>query len=56
MKQFRCGDIITACPSRFVGTEDEILAAVAVHARQDHGVDDVTPELVSAVREAMVAA
>ncbi|MDT0165313.1 DUF1059 domain-containing protein [Actinotalea sp. AC32] len=56
MKQFRCGDIITDCPTTFAGTEDEILAAVALHARHDHGVDEVTPDLVSAVRGAMVAA
>lgn len=56
MKRFRCGDIITACPATFEGSEDEILTAVAHHAHADHGVGDVTPELVAQVRGAMVAA
>ncbi|WP_081802528.1 DUF1059 domain-containing protein [Actinotalea ferrariae] len=56
MKRFRCGDIITACPATFEGSEEDILAAVAHHAHADHGVVDVTPELASQVRGAMVAA
>jgi predicted small metal-binding protein len=56
MKRFRCGDIITACPATFEGSEDEILAAVARHAHADHGVTEVTTELAAQVRGAMVAA
>lgn len=53
MKQFRCGDVVPGCTSAFTGTEDEILAGVAQHAREDHGLAEVSPELVAAVRGAI---
>lgn len=56
MKRFRCGDVVPSCPATFHGSEDEILAAVGLHAREDHGLTEVGPELVGQVRAAMVAA
>lgn len=56
MKAFRCGDVVPGCARAFTGTEDEILAEVAQHARHDHGVAEVPAELVTQVRAAMVAA
>jgi predicted small metal-binding protein len=54
MKHFACGDVVSGCTARFVGdTDDEILALVAHHARQDHGLTDIPSELVSAVRGAI---
>jgi predicted small metal-binding protein len=54
MKSFACGDVVPGCDARFVcDTEDEILAAVAAHARLDHGLTSVSAELVSAVRGAI---
>jgi predicted small metal-binding protein len=51
MKSFACGDVVPGCDARFVcDTEDEILAAVAAHARLDHGLTSVPAELVDAVR------
>ena len=51
MKQFACGDVVPGCDARWVcDTEDEILARVAVHAREAHGFDAVPPELVDEVR------
>ncbi|MGA9747138.1 MAG: DUF1059 domain-containing protein [Nocardioides sp.] len=50
VKRFRCGDVVPGCERRFTGTEDEILRLVAAHARDDHGLTVVGPELVSAVR------
>ncbi len=50
MKQFRCGDLIPGCAATFAGTADEILAAVGAHARADHGVPEVSAELVAQVR------
>lgn len=51
MKLFACGDIIPDCSETFrLATEDEVLAAVADHARDAHGIDDVTPELITEVR------
>lgn len=50
MKQFACGDVVPGCESTFVGDSvDDILAEVAVHARDDHGMDEVTQEVVDRV-------
>lgn len=56
MKAFRCGDVVPGCARAFTGSEDEILAQVAQHARHDHGLTEIPTELVEQVREAMVAA
>ena len=56
MKQFRCGDVVPGCSATFHGAEDEILAEVAGHAQRDHGMTEVGPELVEAVRAHMHAA
>ena len=50
MKEFRCGDLVPGCPTKFEGeSEDEILEQVAVHARDEHGMDEVPPEVVDQV-------
>ena len=54
MKSFACGDVVPGCDARFVcDTDYEILAAVAQHAREDHGLVTVPAELVDAVRGAI---
>ncbi|GIW14150.1 MAG: hypothetical protein KatS3mg063_0003 [Tepidiforma sp.] len=51
MKQFNCGAVVPGCKARFVfDSEDKILRAVAEHARKDHGLTAVPPELVAKVR------
>ena len=51
MKQFSCGDIVPGCTARYqLPTEEEILAAVAAHARDVHGIEPVPPEMVDEVR------
>jgi predicted small metal-binding protein len=51
MKQFSCGDVVPTCTRTFLApTDEEILAAVAAHARDDHGLSDIPPELVDQVR------
>lgn len=54
MKKFRCGDLMPGCAVTFTGSEEEILAAVGAHAHRDHGLTEVTPGLVDAVRGALV--
>jgi predicted small metal-binding protein len=50
VKEFRCGDIVPGCPTKFEGeSNDEILEQVAVHARNEHGMDEVPPEVVDQV-------
>ena len=57
MKTFACGDVIPGCGARFTAVdEDGIFAQVAGHAAADHGVTDITPELVQAVRDRIVSA
>ena len=56
MKKFSCGDVIPNCTASFTGeTDDEILAQVAVHARDDHGITEVTPDIVAQVTTAIVS-
>lgn len=50
MKQFSCGDVVPGCTRSFSGTEPEILAAVADHARTEHGLDDLPADVVAQVR------
>ncbi|HET9075615.1 MAG TPA: DUF1059 domain-containing protein [Acidimicrobiales bacterium] len=55
MKAFACGDVVPGCEARWVcSSEDEILAAVAGHARADHGLVEVPASLVEQVRSRIV--
>lgn len=55
MKSFVCGDVVPGCDATWVcSTEDEVLFEVARHAAAAHGLSDVPPEVVSAVRAAIV--
>ena len=54
MKQFACGDVVPSCGRTFTApTDDDILAAVAGHARDDHGLSDIPASLVDQVRAAI---
>ena len=56
MKTFACGDVIPGCSARFSALDEgDIFAQVAGHAADEHGVTDITPELVQAVRDRIVA-
>ena len=51
MKQFACGDIVPGCTAEYrLATEEAILAAVARHAKEAHGIEDVSDEMVAEVR------
>ncbi|MDA0302665.1 MAG: DUF1059 domain-containing protein [Chloroflexi bacterium] len=51
MKEFACGDVVPGCNAHFkFATEDEILAAVGEHARDDHGMAEIPGTVVEAVR------
>jgi predicted small metal-binding protein len=55
MKQFKCGDIVPGCGSIIEGeSDDEVLAEVAAHAREAHGMDEVPPEVADRVRSLIV--
>ena len=51
MKEFICGDLVPGCETVIRGeSEDEILDQVAVHARDEHGMDEVPPEVQDTIR------
>ena len=53
-KRIACGDVVQGCQfTAEGGTEEELLAAVKAHAAEDHGVNEVTPELAAKVRAAI---
>jgi predicted small metal-binding protein len=52
-----CGDAMPGCEARFEDeSRDRILELVSVHAREDHGVADVTPEMLEAIGANIVSA
>ena len=52
-----CGDAMPGCSARFEDeSRERILEQVAVHAREAHGVEDVTPEMLEAIGANIVPA
>lgn len=52
MKEFACGAVVPGCEAQFhAETEDELMGQIAVHAKEEHGIDEVSPELAAQVRE-----
>ncbi len=57
MKKFACGAVVPGCQAVFrAPDEPAILAQVAEHAACDHGITQVSSELVAAVRAEIVDA
>lgn len=51
MKQFACGTVVDGRDGVVTGeTEDDVLAAAARHAADAHGMTDVPPEVVGAIK------
>jgi predicted small metal-binding protein len=49
-----CGDVVQGCQfTAEARTEEELLATVKAHAAENHGVREVTPELVAKVKAAI---
>lgn len=49
-----CGDVMPGCAATFeADTEDDLLALVAPHAAEVHGVTEITPEVLEAVKGAV---
>lgn len=50
MKEFACRAVVPSCAATFrADTDAGILAQVAQHARDDHGLAEVSDDLVAAV-------
>lgn len=59
MAMFRlaCGDVMPGCSARFEDTSrDGLLGQVATHAAHDHGITDITPDILAAVQAKIIAA
>ena len=51
MRQFACATVVPGCDGVVTGDDDDaVLAAAAAHARSAHGMDEVPPEVVDAIR------
>ena len=55
MKQFNCGDVVPGCAFVTRREDDEELwVEILSHAREAHGMDEVPPEVVDAIRDVIV--
>ncbi|HTV25447.1 MAG TPA: DUF1059 domain-containing protein [Polyangiaceae bacterium] len=51
MKEFSCGDVVPGCKAKFrAHSDEELLEQIAKHAREGHGIQQITADLVSAVK------
>jgi predicted small metal-binding protein len=49
--QLACGDVMPGCAATFdEADQDALLGKVAGHAAADHGITDITPEVLAAVQ------
>ena len=54
MKQFNCGDVVPGC--QWVAqneVDEELWGKIADHAREAHGMQEVPPDVVDAIRDAI---
>lgn len=48
--QLACGDVMPGCAQTFsTDSQDELLGQVGQHAAADHGITEITPEVLAAV-------
>ena len=53
-KYIACAEIVPDCPfTASALSEEELLKLVAAHAAHDHGITEVSPELIAKVKSAI---
>ncbi len=53
-KLLSCGDVVPGCAWKAeAATEKELLEKVAAHAGHDHGIKDITPDVLKKVKAAI---
>ena len=53
-KEMRCGDLMPGCNKVIEGKDEtEVMAKAAEHARSDHNIQHMTPDLEQKVRGAI---
>lgn len=51
MKHFSCGAVVPNCRARFEGaSEAEVLAKIARHASEEHGMTNIPDDMLQTVR------
>lgn len=51
VKEFSCGDVVPGCTATFTAqSESDIIVQVEAHARTDHGMAGLPPELEDQIR------
>jgi predicted small metal-binding protein len=54
VKQFKCGDVVLGCEWVTRSDDDqELFESIHSHARETHGMDEVPPEVVDAINDAI---
>jgi predicted small metal-binding protein len=50
----KCGDVVPGCDFEMTGSSDQgILQRAAEHAKADHGMDNIPPDVLDKVRRAI---
>jgi predicted small metal-binding protein len=53
-KTLKCGDLMPGCSAVIEGKDvAEVMTKAAEHAAQEHGLDNITPELAEKVQAAI---
>lgn len=53
-KELRCGDLMPGCKAVVEGKDEgEVMAKAAEHAKNAHGLSEISPELAGKVRSAI---
>jgi predicted small metal-binding protein len=54
VKELKCGDLMPGCKAVIDGKDEaEVMARAAEHAKNAHGLQEISPELASKVRSAI---
>lgn len=53
-KELRCGDLMPGCKAVIEGKDEgEVMVKAAEHAKNAHGLSEISPELAGKVRSAI---
>lgn len=48
--EFACGDVMPGCAATFdADDKDALFGKIAAHAKDEHGIEEITPELAQKV-------
>ncbi|MGH7391154.1 MAG: DUF1059 domain-containing protein [Candidatus Rokuibacteriota bacterium] len=54
MKELRCGDVMPGCNTVIEGKDvNEIMTKGAEHAKKDHGIESIPPDVAQKVQAAI---